>query len=74
MKSTLLTLATTFLLCATIQAEPTKLIFDTDMGNDIDDAMALAIIHQLERRGAVDLLAVTSTKDHPLSAAFIPAM
>ncbi|MAP72962.1 MAG: hypothetical protein CMJ55_01705, partial [Planctomycetaceae bacterium] len=25
--------------------EPVKLIFDTDMGNDIDDAMALAMIH-----------------------------
>ncbi len=55
-------------------SEPVKLIFDTDMGNDIDDAMALAIIHQLERRGAVELLAVTSTKDHPKSAAFIDAV
>lgn len=74
MKSTLLTLASTFLLSAAVQADPVRLIFDTDMGNDIDDAMALAIIHQLERRGAVDLLAVTSTKDHPLSAAFIDAV
>ncbi len=55
-------------------AEPVKLIFDTDMGNDIDDAMALAMIHQMERRGAVKLLAVTSTKDHPLSAAYIDAV
>ena len=38
-----------------------------DMGNDIDDAMALAMIHSLERRGACELLAVTSTKDHPKS-------
>ena len=57
-----------------VAAEPVKLIFDTDMGNDIDDAMALAIIHQLERRGAVELLAVTSTKDNPKSAAFIDAV
>lgn len=54
--------------------EPVKLIFDTDMGNDIDDAMALAMIHQLARRGAVDLLAVTSTKDHPKSVAYIDAL
>ncbi len=53
---------------------PVKLIFDTDMGNDIDDAMALAMIHSLQRRGSVELLAVTSTKDHPLSAAFIDAL
>ena len=51
----------------------TKLIFDTDMGNDVDDALALAMIHTLERRGACELLAVTSTKDHPASAAFIDA-
>lgn len=57
-----------------IQAAPVKMIFDTDMGNDIDDAMALAMIHQLARRGAVELLAVTSTKDHPKSVAFIDAL
>lgn len=55
-------------------AKPVKLIFDTDMGNDIDDAMALSVIHALERRGACELLAVTSTKDHPMSAAFIDAL
>ena len=51
--------------------KPVPIIFDTDMGNDIDDAMALAVIHNLEKRGFCNLLAVTSTKDHPKSAAFI---
>ena len=51
-----------------------KLIFDTDMGNDVDDAMALAMIHTLERRGLCELLAVTSAKDHSLSAAHIDAI
>lgn len=55
-------------------AAPVKLIFDTDMGNDVDDAMALAMIHSLQKRGAVDLLAVTITKDHPKAAAFVDAM
>ena len=55
-------------------AAQVPLIFDTDMGNDIDDALALAMIHSLERRGACRLLAVTSTKDHELSAAFIDAL
>ncbi|MEE2676138.1 MAG: nucleoside hydrolase, partial [Planctomycetota bacterium] len=50
---------------------PVKLIFDTDMGNDIDDAMALAMIHSLVSRGECELLAVTVTKDHPQSAAFV---
>src|SRR6476660_4079813 len=52
-------------------AEPVRLIFDTDMGNDIDDALALAVIHALESRGEVKLLAVTITKDNPWSAPFV---
>lgn len=56
------------------QAEPVKLIFDTDMGNDTDDLMALCMIHNLQARGAVDLLAVTITKDHPQAAAFVDAV
>ncbi len=64
----------TTLIMVAAQAEPVRLIFDTDMGNDIDDAMALAMIHNLEKRGACKLLAVTSTKDHPKSAAFIDAL
>lgn len=54
--------------------EPVRLIFDTDIGNDVDDAMALAVIHALETRGQCKLLAVTSTKDHPLSAELIDAI
>lgn len=56
------------------QAEPIRLIFDTDMGNDTDDVMALCMIHALQSRGAVELLAVTVTKDHPQAAAFVDAV
>ena len=56
------------------QAAPVKLIFDTDMGNDVDDLMALCMIHNLQKRGAVELLAVTITKDHPQAAAFVDAV
>jgi inosine-uridine nucleoside N-ribohydrolase len=55
-------------------AAPVKLIFDTDMGNDIDDLMALSMIHSLQKRGACELLAVTITKDHPQAAAFVDAV
>jgi len=51
--------------------DPVRLIFDTDMGNDIDDALALAVIHALASRNECQLLAVTSTKDNPFSAAYI---
>jgi inosine-uridine nucleoside N-ribohydrolase len=47
---------------------PVPLIFDTDMGNDVDDAMALAMIHALESRGECKLLAVTITKDNAYAA------
>ena len=65
---------TALALAATLHAEPVKLIFDTDMGNDADDSQALAMIHALENRGLVETLAITSTKDHVLSAPYIDAV
>jgi inosine-uridine nucleoside N-ribohydrolase len=50
--------------------EPVRLIYDTDMGNDIDDAMALAVIHALQSRGECRLLAVTVSKDNFYAAAY----
>lgn len=58
--------------CAVSQAvEPVRLIFDTDMGNDVDDALALAIIHALESRGEAKLLAVTLSKDNRYAAPYV---
>ncbi len=71
MKATLLTLLA---ITGLVHAAPVKLIFDTDMGNDVDDLMALVMIHNLQKRGACDLLAVTVTKDHPQAAAFVDAV
>jgi inosine-uridine nucleoside N-ribohydrolase len=70
-------LTTLFFLLASpalSQAAPVKLIFDTDMGNDVDDVIALSMIHSLQKRHAVELLAVTLTKDHPQAAAFTDAI
>lgn len=50
--------------------KPVPLIFDTDLGNDCDDVMAMGVIHSLQSRGECELLAVTITKDNPLAAAF----
>jgi inosine-uridine nucleoside N-ribohydrolase len=47
------------------QPKPVQMIFDTDIGNDVDDAMAMAVIHALADRGECNLLAVTVTKDNP---------
>jgi hypothetical protein len=74
-KSNMLKILTiAFLSVAFVRAEPVPIIFDTDMGNDVDDAMALAMIHNLEKRGACKLLAVTVTKDHPKAASYIDAL
>lgn len=54
--------------------EPARVIFDTDIGNDVDDVLALGLLHALETRGACRLLAVTITKDHPAAAALVDAV
>lgn len=55
-------------------SRPVPLIFDTDIGNDVDDVLALGMIHALESRGWCELLAVTVTKDHELAAPFVDAV
>ncbi len=55
-------------------SEPVRIVFDTDMGNDVDDALALGVIHSLQSRRCCELLAATSSKDHPKSAAFIDSL
>jgi purine nucleosidase len=59
--------------CA-MAADPVRLIFDTDIGNDVDDVLALGMIHALESRGQCQLIAVTITKDHPWAAEFVDAV
>ena len=53
------------------ELEPVKIIFDTDIGNDIDDALALAVIHALVSRSECELLAVTISKDNPYCAPYV---
>ncbi|MGB7325035.1 MAG: nucleoside hydrolase [Rubripirellula sp.] len=42
--------------------EPAKIIFDTDMDNDCDDAGALAVLHALADRGEAEILAVVTNR------------
>ena len=60
-----------FALSSLAAAQPVRIIFDTDMGNDIDDALALAILHAFESRGEAQLLAVTITKDNRWAAPYV---
>jgi inosine-uridine nucleoside N-ribohydrolase len=59
------------LLACALGSAQVPIIFDTDMGNDIDDALALAMLQNLETRGECTVLAVTITKDNPWAAPYI---
>jgi len=56
------------------QSEAVPLIFDTDIGNDCDDVLAMGVIHALQSRGHCRLIAVTITKDHEQCAPFTDAV
>jgi len=54
-------------------AEPVQIIFDTDISGDVDDVLALAMLHALADRGECNLLAVTISKMNPLTGPFTDA-
>ncbi len=56
------------------RAEPVPMIFDTDITGDVDDVLALAMIHTLADRNACELLAVTISKENELAAPFTDAV
>src|SRR5579863_9543814 len=53
------------LLLAGVCLAAGPVIFDTDMGNDVDDALALAMLHTLTDRGECELIGVTLTNANP---------
>lgn len=64
-------------LCTTISAQPSKpqaVIFETDMGNDIDDAMALDLLFKNIDQGNINLLGIGVHKNNPHSAEYIDIM
>jgi len=50
---------------------PVGVIFDTDMWSDIDDALALSMLHALTDRGEINLLAVTISTNDRWSASYV---
>ncbi len=53
-----------------IEAEPVRIVFDTDMASDCDDAAALAVLHALADLGEARILAVvTNRKDRSNASA-----
>ncbi len=53
---------------------PVNVIFETDMGNDIDDAMALDMLYKYIESGNVNLLAIMINKEGSAPAEFIDIM
>lgn len=51
--------------------EPLVVIFDTDVGNDIDDVLALQMLFNYEKEGKIDLLGITIGKCNPYSILYV---
>ena len=50
---------------------PFNVIFDTDMWSDIDDALALAMLHALQERHELNLVAVTVGTEDKWCASYV---
>ena len=50
---------------------PQVVIFDTDMGNDIDDALALQMLFNYHKRGDICLAGITVSKSNPLAISYV---
>ncbi|MBQ0143685.1 MAG: nucleoside hydrolase [Bacteroidales bacterium] len=72
MKRALHTILTAAALLAFIGCTGTPaIIFDTDLGNDNDDAMALDMLHKYVDAGKIELLAVMCSKNTDASATLV---
>ncbi|TWU55859.1 nucleoside hydrolase [Rubripirellula reticaptiva] len=53
---------------------PAKIVFDTDIAGDVDDALALAMLHTLADRAECTIEAVTVSKTHPQNGPMVDAI
>ena len=58
----------------TEKASVPVVIFDTDMGNDVDDALALDMLYKYADAGKIDLAAIMLTKEGPAPIGFLDVM
>jgi len=57
-----------------IAGSPVKIILETDMGNDIDDALALDMLYKYQDMGMADLLLISSNKANKYTIPFLDIM
>lgn len=79
MKKLLILTAFAVLCTLTVRAQeaptaPLRVIFDTDMGNDVDDPLALDLLYKAMDRGEISLLGILSSKDTEFSPRYIDIM
>ncbi len=53
---------------------PIKLIFDTDIGNDVDDALALDMLYKYQDKGVLNILGIMTNKDTKYAPEFVDIM
>ncbi|QNF33736.1 nucleoside hydrolase [Adhaeribacter swui] len=51
-----------------VQKKPLKIILDSDIGQDCDDAAAMALLHQFADKGEVEILATMFPMQDPMGA------
>jgi inosine-uridine nucleoside N-ribohydrolase len=54
--------------------KPLSVIFETDMGNDVDDVLALDMLYKFVDQGRIRLLGISSNKDNPYSVPLLRIM
>ena len=59
---------------AAVADQPVPVIFDTDISGDVDDVLALALLHALADRGECSIEAITISKINPLTGKFADAV
>jgi len=50
--------------------EPQTIIFDTDIGNDIDDALAMAMLYNYQKQGLIRMAGITISKGNPAAVSY----
>lgn len=57
-----------------IKNQPIRIILDTDIGNDVDDALALDMLYKYQDQGVVKILGILTNKDTKYAPEFVDIM
>lgn len=69
----LLLLLTILFISGNVSIAQMPVIFDTDVGNDIDDVLALQMLFNYEKASKIKLLGITISKSNPLVIDYLDA-